>query len=130
MPLLKPVDITFCHAEMGEHTNVSEGNHSFKMKKPWRVDNNNGGDDEELQDPEVYFNFAVSAEESDTLELVNRVGTSWGMIGGNKLCPKKISYFKTVTSVVIYHMLNSGHHATILSEIPPIIIEARDKADE
>ena len=52
------------------------------------------------------------------------------MIGGNKLWPKKISSFKTVTPVVMYHMLNLGHHATILSEIRPIIIEARDKADE
>ena len=52
------------------------------------------------------------------------------MIGGNKLWPKKISSFKTVTPVVMYHMLNLGHHATILSEIRPILIEARDKADE
>ena len=52
------------------------------------------------------------------------------MIGWNKLCPKKISSFKTVTPIVMYHMLNSGHHATILSKIRPIIIEARDKADE
>ena len=60
------------------------------MKKPWRGDNNNGGDDEELNDIEVYFDFAVSTDKLDTLELVNRVGGSWGMIGGNKLWPKKI----------------------------------------
>ena len=29
----------------------------------------------------------------------------------------------------MYHMLNSGHHATILYEIHPVLIEARDKAD-
>ena len=51
------------------------------------------------------------------------------MIGGNKLWPKKISSFNTVTPVVMYHMLNSGHHATILSEIRPIFIEPQDKAD-
>ena len=51
------------------------------------------------------------------------------MIGGNKLWPKKISYFKNVTLVVMYHMLNSEHHVTILSKIRPILIEARDKAD-
>ena len=65
----------------------------------------------------------------DTLELVNRVGASWGMIGGNNLWPKKISSFKTSTSVVMYQMLNSGHNATILSKIRPILIEAREKAD-
>ena len=54
------------------------------MKKPWRLDNNNGCDDEELQDLGVYFDFAVSPNKLDTLELVNRVGASWGMIGGNK----------------------------------------------
>ena len=52
------------------------------------------------------------------------------MIGGKKLWPNNILPFKTVTTVVMYHMLNSGHHATILSEIRPIIIEAQDKADE
>ena len=46
MPVLKPVDITFCHTEMGEHIKGSGGNKSFKLKKPWRGDNNNGGDDE------------------------------------------------------------------------------------
>ena len=49
MSLLKSTDIPFCHTEMGEHIKVSVGNKSFKMKKPWRGDNNNGGDDEELQ---------------------------------------------------------------------------------
>ena len=46
MPLLKTADITFCHTEMGELNKVSGGKKSFKMKKPWRGDNNNGGDDE------------------------------------------------------------------------------------
>ena len=45
MPLLKPANIPFYHTEMGEHIKVSGGNKSFKMKKPWRVDNNNGADD-------------------------------------------------------------------------------------
>ena len=95
----------------------------------WRGDNNNGGDDEELQDPDVYFAFAVSTEKLDTLKLVNRVGASWGMIRGKKLWPKKILSFKIVKPVVMYHMLNSGHHATILSKILPIIIETQYKAD-
>ena len=56
---------------MGEHIKVSGGNKFFKIKKPWRRDNNNGDDDEELQDPELYFAFAVSADKLDTLELVN-----------------------------------------------------------
>ena len=51
------------------------------------------------------------------------------MIRGSKLWPKKISSFKTVTPVVMYHMMNSGQHATILSKIHPILIEAQDKAD-
>ena len=99
------------------------------MKKLWRRDSKNGVDDEELHDPEVYFALAVSTDKLDTLELVNRVGASWGMIGGNKLGSNNISSFKTVTPVVVYHMLNLGHHATILSKIRPILIEARDKAD-
>ena len=45
------------------------------------------------------------------------------------LWPNKILYFKTATPVVMYHMLKLGHHATILSEIHPILIEAQDKAD-
>ena len=44
---------------MGEHVKVSGGNESFKMKNQWKGDNNNGGDDEELHDPEVYFYFTV-----------------------------------------------------------------------
>ena len=71
MPLIKPADITFYHTEMGEHIKVSVGNKTFKMKKLWRGDNNNGGNDEELQDPEVYFSFAVSTDKLDTPELVN-----------------------------------------------------------
>ena len=87
MPLIKPVDIPLCHTEMQEHIKVSGGNKSFKMKKPWRGDNNNGVDYEELHDPELYFSFAVSTDELDILKLVNRVGASWGMIIGNKLRP-------------------------------------------
>ena len=34
-----------------------------------------------------------------------------------------------MTPLVMYHMLNLGHHANILSEIRPILIEAQDKAD-
>ena len=49
------------------------------------------------------------------------------MIVGNKLWPNNISSFKIMTPVVMYHMLNSGHHATILSEIRLILIEAQDK---
>ena len=46
MPLLKPADIPFYHKEIGERIKVSVGNTSFKMKKPWRGYNNNGGDGE------------------------------------------------------------------------------------
>ena len=76
------------------------------------------------------FAFAVSTDKLDTLELVNLVGASWVMIGGNNLCPKKIFSFKTVTPLGMYHMLNLGHHAALLSYRCTIIIEARDKADE
>ena len=51
------------------------------------------------------------------------------MIGGNKLFPKMISFFNKVTPVLMYHMLDLGHNATILSEIHPSIIEARYKVD-
>ena len=61
------------------------------------------------------FPFAVSTDKLDTLKLINRVSSSWGMIGGNKLWPNNIPYLKTMTPVVMYHMLNSGHHATIIS---------------
>ena len=77
----------------------------------------------------MYFSFAVSTDKLDTVKLVNQVRESWGMIRGGKLWPKKILSFKTMTLVVMYQMLNSGHHATILSEIRTILLEARDKAD-
>ena len=64
----------------------------------------------------------------DTLKLVNRVDASLGVIRGNKLWPKKISSFKTVTPIVMYHMLNSRHHANIISKIRPIFIKGLDKA--
>ena len=48
------------------------------MNKTWRGDNNNRNDDEEQQDTEVYFDFSISADKLDTLDLVNRVGVSWG----------------------------------------------------
>ena len=76
MPLLKLADITFYNKEMGEHIKFVGGNKSFKMKKTCRGDNNNVGDDEELQDQEVYFAFMVSTETLDTIELVNQVGAS------------------------------------------------------
>ena len=76
MPLLKPADVLFFHTEMIEYIKVSGGNKSFKIKKPWRGYNYYGGGDEELQDTEVYFAFAVSTDELDTLELVNQVGAS------------------------------------------------------
>ena len=46
MPLLKPADIPIFCTDMGEHIKVSGGNKFLKMKKPWILDNNNGGDDE------------------------------------------------------------------------------------
>ena len=76
----------------------------------------------------MYFDSAVLTDKLDTLRLVNRVGESWCMIGGNKLWPKKISSFKTVTPIVMYHMLNSRHHANIISKIRPIFIKGLDKA--
>ena len=68
--------------------------------------------------------FVFLSDKLDTLELVNIVGASWGIIGRKISWPKKISSFKTVTPVVMYHILNLGHHITILSKIRPIIIEA------
>ena len=35
----------------------------------------------------MYFAFAVSNDKLNTLDLVNLVGVSWGIIGGNILQP-------------------------------------------
>ena len=43
---------------------------------------------------------------------------------------KAIKLFKTETPVTIYHMLNSAHHTTIISELTKILQSAKDREME
>ena len=79
-----------------------------------------------LQDPEMKFAFCLSCNE-EPKELINRVSAEWEKLGDTRLFSQKLSAFKTTTPVVIYHMLNSAHPLTFLSEIVPIISTAHQE---
>ena len=98
------------------------------MKTPWRKDGVNV-EEEELQDPEVYVAIAFSSDEKPE-DVVERISCEWGRLNGKKMWLKAIKSFKTETPIAIYHMLNSAHNSTIITELTNILREAKDRESE
>ena len=86
-------------------------------------------EEEELQDPEVYFAIAFSSDEKPE-DVVERISCEWGRLNGKKMWLKAIKSFKTETPIAIYHMLNSAHNSTIITELTNILREAKDREIE
>jgi hypothetical protein len=86
-----PADFTDC----GQWIKVSGDAGVFAMRKPRKNDNARGVDDEELLDPEVYFQICVSCD-VDPAFILERVSFEWSRLGGNQLSVKEISSFATI----------------------------------
>ena len=123
-----PEDIPINFTDLSVNVKVSGGAKAFEMKTPWRKDGDTR-DEEELQDPEVYFAIAFSSDEKPE-DVVDRISCEWGRLNGKKMWLKAINSFKTETPVAIYHMLNSAHHFTIIAELKGILEEAKDRETE
>ena len=103
---------------------VSRGGKAFKMKRPWKKYGDTREDDE-LQDPEVYFAIAFSSDEAPD-DVVNMICCEWGHMNGKKLWLKSITSFQTETHIAIYHMLNLGHQKMIAVELTKILESAHE----
>ena len=117
-------DIPINFTDLSVNVKVSGGSKAFQMKQLWKKDGEVREDDE-LQDPEVYFAIAFSSNEEPE-EVVDRISCEWGRLNGKKMWLKAIPSFKTETPVAIYHLLNSGHQRTLITELKQILEQARD----
>ena len=61
---------------------------------------------------------------------MEQISCEWGRLNGKKMWLKAIKSFQTETPVAIYHLLNSGHQATILAELKGILEEAHDRESD
>ena len=57
--------------DLSTNVKVSGGSKAFEMKRPWKKDGDNM-EDEELQDPEVYFAIAFSLDKAPE-DVVDRI---------------------------------------------------------
>jgi hypothetical protein len=123
-----PADFTDC----GTWIKVSGDAGVFEMRKPRqnvREKRNRGGDDDDLVDPEVYFQCCISCD-VDPEFLLERVSFEWARIGGNRLNEKEISSFATKPAVCLYHVRNDPNHAVVIPELTRMLEEVRDRANE
>ena len=123
-----PEDIPINFTDLSSNFKMSGGLKAFEMKTPWKRDGDNR-EEVELQDPEVYFAVAFSSDVKPS-DIVERISCEWGRINGKKMWLKAIKSFQTETPIALYHLLNSGHQATILTELKGILEEARDREAE
>ena len=123
-----PDDIPINFTDLSVNVKVSGGAKAFEMKTPWKKDGDTR-EDEELQDPEVYFAIAFSTDEKPE-DVVERISCEWGRLNGKKMWLKSINSFKTETPVVLFHMLNTAHGPTIIAELKRILEDARDRESE
>ena len=119
-----PADFTDC----GQWIKVSGDAGVFAMRKPRKNDNaTRGADEEELVDPEVYFQFCVSCDVDPTFILERRVRFEWSRLGGNWMNVKEISSFATRAAVTFYRVRNDPNYSILIPEISRMLEEARDK---
>ena len=72
-------------------------------------------DEEELEDPEVYFTVNVSCD-VEPEEIGERVVQEWRKRGGNKLEVSELQCLETGPAMVFYNMYNEGNLNTIRAE--------------
>ena len=89
------------------------------MKRPWEK-NGDIREDDELQDPEVYFAIVFSSDKAPE-DVVDRISCGWGRMNGKNLWLKSIASFQTETPIAIHHILNLGHQKTIAAELTKIL---------
>jgi hypothetical protein len=122
-----PTDFTEC----GAWIKVSGNAGVFEMRKPRKSDEGNrGGEaDDELIDPEVYFQCCISCDEEPEV-IMERVSFEWARIGGGRLDVKQISSFSTKPAVTLYHVRSNANFSTLVPELRRMLAETRDKAME
>ena len=123
-----PEDIPINFTDLSSNFKMSGGLKAFEMKTPWKKDGDNR-EEVELQDPEVYFAVAFSSDVKPE-DVVERISCEWGRLNGKKMWLKAIKSFQTETPIALYHLLNTGHQDTILSELKGILEDARDREVE
>lgn len=121
-----PTDFTDC----GAWIKVSGNAGVFEMRKPRKNEAKRGGEDEdELIDPEVYFQCCISCDEEPEV-ILERVSFEWARIGGNRLEVKQIASFFTKPAVTLFHVRSNASFTTLVPEIRRMLEETRDKALE
>ena len=117
-----PADFTDC----GAWLKVSGDAGVFEMRKPRRGDNTRKVDDDELVDPEVYFQCCISCDMEPEL-ILERVSFEWARLGGNRLTVKELSSFATKAAVCLYNVRNDPNHSAMIPELRKLLEEARER---
>ena len=119
-----PTDFTDC----GVWIKVSGNAGVFEMRKPRKTEDDKarrrGDDEDDLIDPEVYFQCCISSDEEPEV-ILERVSFEWAKIGGNRLEVKQISSFFTKPAVTLFHMRINASFATLMPELRRMLEETR-----
>ena len=83
----------------------------------------NHGDEDGLEDPEVYFTYSVSCD-AEPEELAERVRQDWRRRGGNKLEVSELRCLETGPAIVLFNMSNEGNINTIRAEAHRLMKQA------
>jgi hypothetical protein len=122
-----PADFTDC----GQWIKVSGDAGVFEMKKPRKSDMDRGQlqgvDEDELMNPEVWFQFCLSCD-VDVDIISERVSFEWARLGGRRMMVKEIPSFATKAAVTLYRVRNDPNHSVMIPEISRMLEVARDKA--
>ena len=123
-----PADFTDC----GQWIKVSGDAGVFEMWKPRKnyndKDRNRGEDEEELIDPEVFFQFCASFDVEPTF-ILERVSFEWARLRGNRKNVKEIPSFATKAVVSLYRVHNYPNYSVLIPELTRMLEEAREKVN-
>ena len=75
----------------------------------------NHGDEDGLEDPEVYFTYSVSCD-AEPEEIAERVRQEWRRRGGNKLEVSELRCLETGPAMVLFNMSNEDKLHAIRTE--------------
>ena len=75
----------------------------FEKRIPWGKDSKLP--EEYWPDPEIWFSFAISSDESPE-EILERIRHEWKKCGGNRLGIKELKTHHPEGSIVLHHMCN------------------------
>lgn len=121
--LMEPNNIPLNHTKFGTHISFPP-NASFEKDRPW------GKNKEDLEEDcyinqEVNFSFVLSCDKNPE-DVLAWIRNEWRKYGGIRLQVMTLKTHNPKGSIVLYHMHNVGHEATIIEEGRKMLKKARN----